>query len=160
MSNVNRFNLGNQMSKKPVAERYADVLLYVEESKPVTVYRNLHNNCLSVKQDGIVRCHAKTGVCLHNATFVVQKGGQARVRLEKVKNVHAFIKGYVTNPRKADNLLPFAWESIYYNPYKVDHFTNNADSKAVKCAEWVDISAVADDWVSQILAFNLGYFSE
>ena len=47
------------MSKKPFCEKSKDVLQYIDETKPVYVYRNLHKQCLSVRQDGIVSATLK-----------------------------------------------------------------------------------------------------
>ena len=64
----------------------------------VEVYKNLHKDCFSVRQKGKVIDHVIWPEDLHltKATFVVQPGGRERVRREKVKNVHAFVKGIDT----------------------------------------------------------------
>ena len=143
------------MTQKPLAEKYSDVLDHVDPEKTVEVYRNLHKQCLSVRQGGIVRCHAKDGICLKDAKFVVSEKGREKVRREKKKNVHAFVRGFVCNPRETDGLLDFGWDSIFYNPYTCDFF--ESDGKEVEYARWVDVSAHSDRFVSQILAYNIGY---
>lgn len=142
---------------KPLCEKYDDVLAHVDASRPVEVYRNLHKNCLSVRQDGIVRCHADAGVVLFDVTFVVREKGRQRVLTEKKKNVHAFLKGYVRSPREANRLLPFPWVGVYYNPYTCEYFKDVEANRYASGAQWVDIAGHYDGMVPQILAFNLGY---
>ena len=66
------------MSSKPFCEKSKEVLQYIDETKPVYVYRNLHKQCLSVRQDGIVKCHAEN-VVLMDCEFKVSLAGQKRV---------------------------------------------------------------------------------
>ena len=63
-------------------------------NQPVYVYKNLHKDCWSVRQDGLVKAHAKE-LSLHSCVFKVSKHGRARVLKEKRKNVHAGIEGYI-----------------------------------------------------------------
>ena len=58
----------------------------------VEVYWNLHKKCLSVRHKGKVIAHERV-VDLSDVTWVVQPAGNARVRREKRKNVHAFARG-------------------------------------------------------------------
>ena len=60
--------------------------------KRVEVYRNLHNDKLSVRYGGKVVGHVDS-IWLRDATFAVQPAGRDRVRREKKKNVHAFVRG-------------------------------------------------------------------
>ena len=91
----------------------------------VQVYWNLHKMCWSVvalegENKGRVIDYASY-VTIRDATLVVQPAGQARVRLEGRKNVHAFVRGEVA-------LLPLKEEGesrptrtygrIRYNPYR------------------------------------------
>ena len=59
----------------------------IDFNKKVLVYRNLHKNCWSIKQDGLVKAHALE-LQLYSATIKVSRKGQERVRKEKRKNVH------------------------------------------------------------------------
>jgi hypothetical protein len=136
-----------------MCENTRAVLLHVDGSKPVKVYRNLTKKCLSVKQGGIVKCHAKN-VVLKDATFVVNDKGRDRVRRENVKNVHAYVKGVLCNPRELDDLLPM-WEEVYYNPYMFDAFVEKYRHAPVKSAMYVDLEA--DQHYADILAFGLGF---
>lgn len=126
------------MVKKPRVEKSKDILNHIDPRKRVRVYRNLHNQCYSVKQNNLVLVHADV-VSLEEVKFIVSKAGQKRVRDEKKKNVHAFVEGYVVDSREADNHVDgnksdedlFAgksdWLSVYYNPYKCDGFTTPTD---------------------------------
>ena len=58
----------------------------------VEVYWNLHKKCWSVRHKGKVIAHERL-VDLIGVTWVVQPAGNARVRREKRKNVHAFARG-------------------------------------------------------------------
>lgn len=69
-------------------------------NKPVKIYRNLHskdkNYSFSVMQNRLVVGH--TGdLFMSNCTFLVNKNIQQKVRQNKRKLVHAFIKGTVIN---------------------------------------------------------------
>ncbi len=145
--------------KKPRVEKSSEVAQHIDPYKPVRVYRNLHKNCLSVKQDGIVRCHADS-VFLGDCRFIVSEAGQKRVRDEGRKNVHAFVEGVLVDARETDNYVDghlsdqeiewghSRWIDLYYNPYKVDGFTNKQTGSVVSWAKFVEI----DD---EIRAFGL-----
>ena len=142
--------------KKPFCETSEEVLAHIDRAKTVRVYRNLHKNCVSVKQGGIVRCHA-TNVVLKDCKFIVSEAGQRRVRNEGKKNVHAFIEGYVVSASKANELLDFGWETVYYNPYTTDHWllANVPYDQYVDTAEYCDVWC--DDVLGEVLAFNVKY---
>ena len=76
---------------KPHVQKSSEVAEHIDPTKKVRVYRNLHKNCFSVKQGGLVRCHADH-VTLEDCKFIVSKAGQERVRDEGRKNVHAFVE--------------------------------------------------------------------
>lgn len=89
---------------------------------PVKVYRNLHGNAghrYSLLQDGLVVAHADNLV-LDGVTFKVNEAGRQRVLVEKRKNVHAFIVGYVA---ESCGDLP---ARVSYNPYKAGTFMAEA----------------------------------
>ena len=122
--------------KKPKAKTSAEVIPYINPARPVFVYRNLNFKCLSVMQDGIVRCHVDN-IVLEDAEFRVGKAGQRRVRIEKSKNVHAKVKGMVVaNPVE---ILQLGWQPAYYNPYKTDEFTDVESGRHLKSAKYCDI---------------------
>jgi hypothetical protein len=107
------------MPTKPFVTKSKDVLPHIDQSKPVFVYRNLHKKCLSVRQGGIVKCHAEN-VVLMDCEFKVNIKGRDHVREKQIKQVHAGIKGMVVSASRANELLDFGWESCYYNPYTTD----------------------------------------
>jgi hypothetical protein len=148
----------NTMTKRniPHVENSRQVLEHIDTDKPVRVYRNLHKQVISVKQGGLVRCHADN-VVLHLCKFIVSKAGQKRVRDEKRKNVHAYIEGVVVNARETDNLLPFSWTELYYNPYKTDFWQDRASGKEVESAEWVDVDSTPAETFAAVIGFNLMY---
>lgn len=124
--------------KKPRVTTSKEVIPHINPERPVFVYRNLHKKCLSVQQDGIVRCHVDN-IVLEDAEFRVSKAGQERVRNEKKKNVHAKVKGMVVdNPSK---ILQLGWHEAYYNPYQTDYFTDVESGKYLHSAEFVDVDA-------------------
>jgi len=141
---------------KPFCENSTQVLEHINPAKKVRVYRNLHKKCVSVKQDGIVRCHT-TNVVLYDCKFIVSEAGQKRVREEGRKNVHAFIEGHVKAAHVADEMTDFGWDTVYYNPYTVDHWvrSNLPYDRYVDTAEWCDVWC--DEVCGDVLAFNLEY---
>ena len=90
----------------------------VDPAKPVEVYRNLHKNCYSVKQGGLVRAHMDA-VRLYDCTFKVNQRGRQRVVETGQKNVHARVCGYVSTSARNPNSVP---NRILYNPYKWNGF--------------------------------------
>ena len=91
----------------------------IDESKPVLVYRNLNRKgkVYSLLQKGLVVAYT-TAVCLRDCEFIVRETGRKKVKREKKKNVHAFIKGFVTGSCMGTtakrNDLPV---TVSYNPY-------------------------------------------
>jgi hypothetical protein len=86
----------------------------------VEVYRNLHKNCYSVRalsgeNKGRVVNHVQA-IILKDATFVVQPAGRDRVLREQRKNVHAFVRGTITDQPVVHGL------SVRYDPYLNDAF--------------------------------------
>lgn len=96
----------------------------------VSVYWNLHKDVWSIRsKSGLVVMHA---VAFHmsNCRFVVREGGRQRVIRTKQKEVHAFVKGNIT-----DGLIkpPADWIRVRYNPYQVATFVT-VDGKPVLSA--------------------------
>ena len=101
----------------------------LDEGRKVFVYKNLHKNCWSIKQDGLVKAHA-TELNLYNCVFKISRAGQNRVRKEKRKNVHAGIKGVIkddTFERVWNDLPEDMMVEVTYNPYKTDSFVHKHD---------------------------------
>ena len=98
----------------------------------VAVYYNLHKSCWSVRalegpDKGRIVAH-EPRLTLTNCKMAVQPGGNAKVRREGRKTVHAFIRGDWTG---ADLFDSGAWERITYNPYKNTSFVSVADGREV-----------------------------
>ena len=108
---------------------------WIDPSKKIKVYRNLHNGKMSVKQGSLVVGHCDE-ILINRAEFVVSEAGRQRVIKEKRKNVHAFVIGYLFGGslgRKAEG-----GTSVSYNPYKQGTFyvreTGEAVTKAAMAA--------------------------
>ena len=135
---------------KPHVQKSSEVAEHIDPTKKVRVYRNLHKNCFSVKQGGLVRCHADH-VTLEDCKFIVSKAGQERVRDEGRKNVHAFVEGVLVNTREADDIVDGTksdaevyagksdWQQAYYNPYTCDTFINQYDGSPLETARFADL---------------------
>lgn len=90
----------------------------------VFVYRNLHNDCFSVRSvdTGRVIAHVKS-VQVSDARFIVSEAGRQRVLREKRKNVHAGVEGVLV----MDPTLmwrPCRTRVVTYNPLRGPHFTD------------------------------------
>ena len=129
-------------------DRYEDQVNCVDLSRKVEVYRNLHKDCWSVRQRGIVRFHCSR-INLKDCKFVVQPAGHAKVVREKKKNVHAFVRGHLCD--EAEDIQVFCWDDIYYNPYKAASFVDFQDHP-VHTADFVDLDMY--DKRTPVLALN------
>lgn len=103
-------------------------------NKPVFVYKNLHRDCWSVKQDGLVKTHAQN-ITMHSCTFKVNQNGREKVLTEKRKNVHAGVLGYI------EKWIDLDWEKnhstarpVTYNPYKYKNFVDKDTEQMVDYA--------------------------
>ena len=98
----------------------------IDPNKKIEIYFNLHKKTWSVRQGGKVVQHTNF-ICVRDPQYVVRKTGKEKVRREKRKNVHAFVRGYVEN-----RLPTFPKKSMFvtYNSYKNDSFVerNTNDS--------------------------------
>jgi len=90
----------------------------------VEVYYNLHKNVFSVRHKGKVLYHRRY-VALQDVTFAVQKAGNKKARETGQKNVHAFIRGTLTN--YSDISHTDLSQQVTYNPYKYESFVNKSD---------------------------------
>lgn len=109
--------------------------------KKVMVYYNLHKHTFSVKYDDKVILHSDY-VKLGDVEFRVRQGGKEKVRIEKSKNVHAFVIGklldYCEYP--CDNIPnPSSDEIVTYNPYKYDTFVYKSTEEPVFNAKEVEM---------------------
>jgi hypothetical protein len=105
-------------------------------SKKVFVYKNLHKDCWSIKQDGLVKAHSdKDPISLYETSLVVNQKGRRQVLREKRKNVHAGIKGYLSHPHPSyatwDDVGWWEMSPITYNPYKHSSFVHARTEKFI-----------------------------
>tara|TARA_R110002020_G_scaffold43230_1_gene125895 strand:+ start:2358 stop:2714 length:357 start_codon:yes stop_codon:yes gene_type:complete len=106
----------------------------------VQVYWNLTKDCWSVvalegEHKNRVVDHVDQ-VYLEAATFAVQPAGNARVRAEGRKNVHAFVRG------NRVGALPDERRScrhVMYNPYKYESFVFVDDKAPIESAKTVSL---------------------
>ena len=112
----------------------------IDESRKVFIYKNLHKNCWSVKQDGLVKMHT-TDLCMYDCSFRVNKKGREKVLKEKRKNVHAGISGYIDRPWVMNALAVQTKFSnlkvATYNPYKHDTFVDDVSGESLFKSERV-----------------------
>jgi len=106
----------------------------------VYVYKNLHKDCWSVRQHGLVKAHipADDPVAMWDCYFHVDVKGRERTIKERRKNVHAFVKGYLqhichldTNGKEVE---------VTYNPYKYETFVDKSDESFVYYADEVKLT--------------------
>ena len=102
----------------------------IDITKKVFVYKNLHQDCWSIKQDGLVKVHA-TEINLYNCSFLVNEKNRLKVIKEKRKNVHAFVRGYIWDTPL--NLI----RQASYNPYARNSFYDKGDGSSVYKAHFV-----------------------
>lgn len=104
-------------------------------SKSVDVYRNLNNDCYSIKSRetdtyGTVIAH-RDRVCVENAEFVVREAGRDRVRSSGRKNVHAFVRGVVSDR------MDVVGVDVTYDPIQYDSFVVVDSEEPIRSAERV-----------------------
>ena len=107
----------------------------IDYKKKVFVYRNLHKNCWSIKQGGLVKAHA-TEFNLHTCSFEVNRKGRERVLREQRKNVHAGIKGYLGESTWDDFPEDMMMEATY-NPYKHESFVLKSNDEPRWFADFI-----------------------
>ena len=107
----------------------------------VEVYRNLHKNCWSIRDNktGRVIRHSDS-VHLKDAKLVVRKSGREKVLREKRKNVHAFIRGTI------DFCTDKHFEQIAYNPYKYDSFVLVKSTEPIFHADHIFLNENGEVW--------------
>lgn len=115
--------------------------------KRIEAYYNLHRKCLSYRESGGKVQHAKA-LIIDSVNFSVQPAGREKVRREKRKVVHAFVRGLPTqvygNELKDVKDLQAHCEGsgmrlITYNPYKYETFVYADTEEAVLFADRVVI---------------------
>ena len=109
----------------------------------VEVYRNLHNGTFSIRRNGKVVKPLENWMALHlkDVKFAVQPAGREKVRREGKKNVHAFIRGTVGEPRNTPGFPLNQNNSVWvtYNPYQNDYFTATVVDPETNFTSYLDV---------------------
>ena len=103
----------------------------------VDVYYNLHKKIFSVRYKGIVILHSDD-VFIKDAEFVVQPAGRAKVLTERKKNVHAFVRGTLSNIQNSEDYFSMP-DQATYNPYKYSTFVNKETEEPLYNAKIVHL---------------------
>jgi hypothetical protein len=129
----------------------------IDYDKKVFVYKNLHKDCWSVKQGGLVKAHAED-LEMWDCSFQVNAKGREKVIKEKKKNVHAGIRGYLDYTKSSDwastqlkakikTLFSFKNNStvalstdVTYNPYRFNSFVEKVTEEPVYHSELASLS--------------------
>ncbi len=115
------------MNTKPIADSFEEQLRLIDPTKRIRLYRNLNrrfdgeSGFWSAKQ-GIIRFHCRD-ITLQNVNFLVNEKVRQRVVLNKRKEVHAYVEGFLA-PR-IFNVVAFQagqGRVVSYNPYTCDQF--------------------------------------
>ena len=108
-------------NSKPIVNDYNSQIELINPEKKVSVYRNLHKNCFSVKQGTKVIFHTHK-ILLKNVKYRVNEKIRQRVIEKKRKEVHAFVDGFICN---SSTLPPCHLEKVVYNPYTDSTFKSS-----------------------------------
>ena len=110
----------------------------IDPNKKIDVYFNLHKKTWSVRQSGKVVQHTNF-IQIREPQYVVSQKGNERVRREKKKNVHAFVRGYVE-----DRLPVFPSKNTFvtYNPYKNDSFVERNTKEPICSSPYAALEVV------------------
>lgn len=93
----------------------------VDKNKPVELYRCLNRKgfIFSIRQEGKVVAHTDK-VLLKDCELIVNKSGKQRSVQTKVRNVHAYVRGFLGDYNDVLNSFSFL---LNYNPYVKEGFT-------------------------------------
>ena len=112
----------------------------IDYNKKVFVYRNLHKNCWSVKQGGLVKAHSTDQpIILRDVEFRVNEKARQKVLKEKRKNVHAGAVGYLLDGTETLKQIVYSsrLSGVTYNPYKYKNFVDAETEEPVYKSERV-----------------------
>ena len=114
----------------------------------VEVYYNLHKNVFSVRHKGKVIAWGNR-VTIENPEYVVREKGRQKVLEEGRKNVHAFVRGTLSdiNNFKFGKIQQRLSEprEVTYNPYKYDSFVDGSTYQPVKKSKWARLIKKGND---------------
>ena len=121
----------------------------IDYDKRLYVYWNIQKKTWSVRQSGKVVAHTDT-IYMKDCRFLVGKAGQARVRREGKKNVHAGVSGYLAmyaEFHKAAKPVATGKCWVTYNPYKHDTFVQRTGV----CDDKYPIPVTEAGWVKMYI---------
>ena len=109
----------------------------IKKNRPVYVYKNLHKDCWSIKQHGLVKAHVprSESVAMWDCYFHVDIKGREKVLREKRKNVHAFVCGEWDQKEYRSFKDMMLWRKVSYNPKRDDFFMVQQFSDPTKYKE-------------------------
>lgn len=128
-------------------ETYWEQFRDIDYTKPVEVYRNLHKKVWSVRQSGLVVAHT-WNILLKQVEYKVSETGRKRVLIEQRKNVHAVVRGLITDYSDIqaayiglglsdDDVMPHCY--LTYNPYKYSSFVNKENGRPIRSSDFADL---------------------
>ena len=119
------------------------------------LYRNLHTHTWSQvdRSTGLVASHPLEALIL-DASFVVQPAGNRKVRKDKKKHVHAYVRGRSFSEHLPNTLEDNGdgWQRITYNPYKHTTFVLAEGEIPVSTAKTVVLKADGTAWALSAVA--------
>lgn len=117
-------------NSKSLVNDYNSQIELINPEKKVSIYRNLHKDCFSVKQGSKVVFHTKA-VVLKNVMFRVNENARQRVISKRRKEVHAYVDGFLC---ERDSSIVYLRE-VYYNPYTTSKFTIKGSNEPCESAD-------------------------
>lgn len=119
---------------------------HIEAGTPVEVYWNLHRHLFSVRD---LRTRRVIGhfsdVSLSDVTFKISEAGRQRVLRERRKNVHAFVRGVISEDAFVLRGDPESYSRVTYNPYVSGSFRDAETDEAVSGAAFVRLLSHFDE---------------
>jgi hypothetical protein len=101
----------------------------------VEVYYNLHKNVFSIRHKGKVIAWGNR-VTIEDPEYIVREKGRQKVLKEGRKNVHAFVRGTLSDIDIFNQECLLMPREVTYNPYKYDSFVDGSTYKPVKKSKW------------------------
>ena len=119
-----------------------DIRYKIDYSKNVFVYKNLHRDCWSIKQGGLVKAHTDK-LRMWDCAFQVNATGRKKVLEEKRKNVHAGINGYIDTQK--EDIFGCIFNDLFmkpitYNPYKYETFVYKGSEEPIYSSDSAKLS--------------------
>lgn len=89
--------------------------------KPVEIYRCLtrKGHVFSVRQNGLVVGHT-SNFCIKDCEYFINKSGKDRAINTGQRNVHAYVKGYISDTDK--NIVNYYTFELKYDPFSKGGF--------------------------------------